>query len=272
MEGVDALLELLSVYRKRDPEKDSDEEEFAENLFDCLACVVEERLAGEKFVEGEGVELCLIMLREGRLAKARALRILDHAMSGGNATAVSQQLVDAAGLKTVFGMLMKSQKMERSVVEHLIGILASLLRYLPGGSPERIRTLAKFVENDYEKILKLVELRREYKTRLVKVDALIQRERQDLDPKEAEERADEWLSRRLDAGLFSLQALELILSWMVAEDNGARQTITVLLGEDGLKILERSLRDQLDGMDSGTSAEAKSTEEMLEALLLCVEQ
>jgi hypothetical protein len=46
----------------------------------------------------------------------------------------------------------------------------------------------------------------------------------------------------------------------------------VLLGEDGLKILERSLRDQLDGMDSGTSAEAKSTEEMLEALLLCVEQ
>ncbi|EXJ87345.1 hypothetical protein A1O3_04304 [Capronia epimyces CBS 606.96] len=272
MEGVDTFMELLSAYRRRDPEKDSDEEEFAENLFDCLACVVEERFAGEKFVEGEGVELCLIMLREGRLAKARALRVLDHAMSGGNAIAVSVRLVEAAGLKTIFGMLMKSHKTERSLVEHLIGILASLLRYLPGGSAARIRTLAKFVENDYEKILRLVELRREYKARLSRVEASIRREREQLSSSEVEALADEWLSRRLDAGLFSLQAIELILSWMVAEDNGARQTISVLLGEDGLKILERSLRDQLDGMDPGQSDEAKSTEEMLEALLLCVEQ
>ncbi|OCT49558.1 hypothetical protein CLCR_06902 [Cladophialophora carrionii] len=270
-EGVDALLELVSAYRKRDPEKDSDEEEFAENLFDCLACVVEERFAGEKFVEGEGVELCLIMLREGRLAKARALRVLDHALSGGNATAVSIRLVDAAGLKTVFGMLMKGHKMERSLVEHIIGILASLLRYLPGGSAERIRILAKFVENDYEKITKLVELRREYKARLSKVDADIRRDREGLSKAEAEARADEWLSRRLDAGLFTLQAIELILSWMVAEDNGARQTITILLGEDGLKVLERSLKDQLEGMDPGGGDEAKATEEMLEALILCVE-
>lgn len=271
-EGVDSLLELLSAYRRRDPEKDSDEEEFAENLFDCLACVVEERLAGEKFIEGEGVELCLIMLREGRLAKARALRVLDHAMSGGNAVAVSIRLVEAAGLKTIFGMLMKSQKMERSLVEHLIGILASLLRYLPGGSAARIRTLAKFVENDYEKILRLVDLRREYKARLLTVEASIRREREQITDAEAEALADDWLSRRLDAGLFSLQAIELILSWMVAEDYGARQTITVLLGEDGLKILERSLRDQLLGMDPGQSDEARATEEMLEALLLHVEQ
>ncbi|KAJ9645477.1 hypothetical protein H2204_001057 [Knufia peltigerae] len=271
-EGVDTLLELLSVYRKRDPEKDSDEEEYAENLFDCLACVVEEKIPADKFIEGEGVELCLIMLREGRLAKARALRVLDHAMSGANAVAVSMKFVDAAGLKTIFGMLMKSHKMERSLLEHLIGILASLLRYLPGGTAERIRTLAKFVENNYEKTHKLVELRKEYKTRLIKTDAQIQRERQDMDEAQLEEHADEWLSRRLDAGLFSLQALELILSWMVAEDTGARETITVLLGEDGLKVLERSLRDQLDGMEVGQGEGGKATEEMLEALLLCVEQ
>jgi len=271
-EGVDALLELLSIYRKRDPEKESDEEEFAENLFDCLASVVEERLGGQKFVEGEGVELCLIMIREGRLAKLRALRVLDHAMSGGNAPPVCARLVNAAGLKTIFGLLMKSKRAERSLIEHLIGMLASLLRYLPGGSAVRIRALAKFVEKEYEKLLKLVELRREYKTRLIKVDAQIQKEREDLTKTQAEEHEDEWLSRRLDAGLFSLQSIELILSWMVAEDNGARQTIAVLLGEDGLKILERSLRDQLIGMDPDQSDEAKATEEMLEALISCVEQ
>lgn len=271
-EGVDALLELLSIYRKRDPEKESDEEEFAENLFDCLASVVEERLGGQKFIEGEGVELCLIMIREGRLAKLRALRVLDHAMSGGNSPSVCARLVNAAGLKTIFGLLMKSKRAERSLIEHLIGMLASLLRYLPGGSAVRIRALAKFVEKEYEKLLKLVELRREYKTRLIMVDSQIQKEREDLSTSQAEEREDEWLSRRLDAGLFSLQSIELILSWMVAEDNGARQTIAVLLGEDGLKILERSLRDQLIGMDPGQSDEAKATEEMLEALISCVEQ
>jgi len=226
---------------------------------------------GEKFVEGEGIELSLIMLREGRLAKARALRVLDHALSGGNATAIAIRVVDAAGLKTIFGMLMKDHKVERSLVEHLIGILATLLRFLPGGSAQRIRTLAKFVENNYEKITKLVELRREYKARLSKADADIRRDKEGLTKAEAEEQADGWFSRRLDAGLFSLRAIELILSWMVAEDSGARQTITVLLGEDGLKGLERSLKDQLQGIDPGGGDEAKATEEMLEALLLCVE-
>ena len=270
-DGVDALLELVSAYRKRDPEKESDEEEFAENLFDCLACLVEERAAGEKFVEGEGVELSLIMLREGRLSKARALRVLDHGLSGGFAPAIAIRVVDAAGLKTIFGMLVKGHKLERSLLEHLIGIMASLLRFLPGGSAQRIRTLAKFVENDYEKILKLVELRREYKARLSKTDADIRRDREGMTKTEAEDQANEWFSRRLDAGLFSLQSIELILSWMVAEDTGARQTITVLLGEDGLKGLERSLKDQLQGIDPGGGDEAKATEEMLEALLLCVE-
>lgn len=34
LDGVDVLLQLLSQYRKRDPEKDSDEEEYVENMFD----------------------------------------------------------------------------------------------------------------------------------------------------------------------------------------------------------------------------------------------
>ncbi|KMU91221.1 hypothetical protein CIHG_09033 [Coccidioides immitis H538.4] len=66
LNGVDTLLQLLSVYRKRDPEKDSDEEEYVENLFDSLTCVVDGALGKEKFVEAEGVELAQIMLREGK--------------------------------------------------------------------------------------------------------------------------------------------------------------------------------------------------------------
>lgn len=57
LEGVDVILQILSQYRKRDPEKDSDEEEYVENLFDCLICLVDEDAGKNKFLEAEGVEL-----------------------------------------------------------------------------------------------------------------------------------------------------------------------------------------------------------------------
>lgn len=108
LEGVDVILQLLSPYRKRDPVKGGDEEELVENLFDVLTCVVDEPEGKGKFVENEGVELMLIMLREGKMAKIRALRVLDHAVNGGHdGVIVCQQIVEAAGLKTIFGNFMK---------------------------------------------------------------------------------------------------------------------------------------------------------------------
>lgn len=202
-DGVDTLLQLLSVYRRRDPEKDSDEEEYVENLFNCLTCMVDEEEGKAKFIEAEGVELAQIMLREGKLSKKRALRVLDHALSGPGGVVACERLVEIAGLRTVFGMFMRKQDPE--TVEHLLSIFAAMLRYLPGGSAARIRTLAKFMEKDYEKIEKLMTLRREFAARLQPVEAVIERERQGLDAEEQEAMAAEWLSRRLDAGLFSLQ-------------------------------------------------------------------
>lgn len=94
---------------------------------------------------------------------------------------------------------------ENQTIEHLLGIFASLLRLLPGESPGRLRTLAKFVEKDYQKVVKLVQLRREYGSRISAVEQAIVQERKTLDKEEQEVMAAEWLSRRLDAGLFSLQ-------------------------------------------------------------------
>jgi len=107
MDGVDVLLQLLAPYRKRDPVKGGDEEELVENLFDSITCVVDEAEGKEKFVESEGVELSLIMLREGKMSKLRALRLLDHAVSRPQGVAVCERIVEAAGLKTIFGMFMK---------------------------------------------------------------------------------------------------------------------------------------------------------------------
>lgn len=108
LEAIDILLQILSVYRKRDPPKDTEEEEFVENVFDCLTCLADEVVGKEKLVEAEGIELCLIMLREGRMSKPRALRLLDHVLGGQDGTIACEKLVESAGLKTVFGMFMKS--------------------------------------------------------------------------------------------------------------------------------------------------------------------
>jgi len=105
--AIESLLQLLSPYRKRDPSKGTEEEEYVENLFDCITCCVDESAGKEKFGEAEGIELCLIMLREGKISKPRALRVLDHALGGVSGAPCCEKLVEAAGLKVIFSILMK---------------------------------------------------------------------------------------------------------------------------------------------------------------------
>ena len=242
LDGVDLLLQLLAAYRKRDPIKGTEEEEFVENIFDALTCVVDEPEGKQKFVEAEGVELCLIMIREGKMSKSRALRLLDHALGGQSGALVCERLVEAVGLKVVFGMFMKKQ--DGQTTEHLVGIFSSLLRLLPANSAGRIRTLAKFVEKDYEKLAKIVTLRRDYASRVSAIDEQIRNAQVRLDAEEREALADEWLSRRLDAGLFCLQTIDVILAWLVAEDEGASKKIQSLLADrdESLAVVKATIQ------------------------------
>lgn len=226
-DGVDTLLQLLSPYRKRDPTKGSEEEEFVENVFDCLTCCVDDADGKAKFLEAEGVELSLIMLREGKMSRPRALRLLDHALGGPDGGASCERLIEAAGLKPIFGLFMKKQESEST--EHLLGLLSSMLRSLPVNEAPRIRLLAKFVEKNYQVPGRLVQIRRDYTSKVAAVSIDVKAEQANATPEELEEKGDEWLSRRLDAGLFVLQTIDTILAWLVAEDDGARTKIQSLL-------------------------------------------
>ncbi|OJZ81479.1 hypothetical protein ASPFODRAFT_37284 [Aspergillus luchuensis CBS 106.47] len=258
LDGVEILLQLLSAYRKRDPEKDSDEEEYVENLFGSLNYLVNEDYGKEKFLEAEGVELAQIMLKEGKFSKQRALRLLDHALGGMAGAPACERFVEAACLSTVFGMFKKKQ--DNETTEHLLGIFASLLRLLPGGSAPRIRTLAKFMEKDYEKIEKLIKLRRDYAQRVTPVEQAIEKERKNFTEEEQEIMAAEWLSRRFDAGLFSLQypkLIDVILAWLVAEDDGAKKKIASLLADrdEDLSLIRRTLQEQMEGLSEDEPGE-----------------
>jgi len=267
-DAVDLILQLLAAYRKRDPEKDSDEEEFVENLFNALTCCISLTPGKQKFLDAEGAELCLIMLREGKFSKPRALRLLDHALGGLSMPTLAEKVIEVGGLKTIFGMWMK-QKLDLAGTEHVLGIFASLLALLPGESAERIRLLAKFVEGKWEKVEKLLKVRQDCGKRLAPVNAQIATERKAT---LAEDRADmeaEWQSRRLDAGLYSFQTSNVVLAWLIAEDTGAKQKIVAKLGEadEGIQDVEEVLRDLLGAVKDATDDEGKAATEMYQTLI-----
>ena len=261
LDAVDAMLQLVAAYRKRDPEKGGDEEEYMENLFEALTSIADEPEGKAKFVEAEGVELCLIMLKEGKRSKPAAARLLDHATGGPTGAGVCEKIVDAGGLKTMFTTFMK--KHDRQMTEHLLNIFASMLRSLPAESAERIRTLAKFVEKDYEKTEKLVKLRRDYAARVGAAD-------ENMTPPEREADRDGLVrfSLRLEEGLFSLETIDEILAWLVAEDDGAKKKIQALLADrdETLAVVRRTLEEKVAAI-SDESEEGKEKKEMLTTLV-----
>jgi len=262
-DSIDPFLQSLSTYRKRDPEKGTEEEAYMENLFDCLTCAADEISGKDKFVEAEGIELCLIMLREGKMSKPRALRLLDHVLAGIDSGKYCERYVEAAGLKPLFSAFMKKQ--DGQATEHILGILTSMLRVLSADTAPRIRLLAKFVEKNYEKVSRLGAMRQEYVLRLRPVEREISEERDDIAKDELDAYADEWLSRRMDAGLFGLQSVDVILAWVVAEDDGARKSAETVLKEKGMSLsdVRKTLEDQLVDVD-------EAQKDMLNTLISCI--
>ena len=62
-------------------------------------------------------------------------------------------------------------------ISHILGIISSLFSNLPSDSTDRMRLLAKFVESNYAKVDKLLEIRENALSRLRSIDAEIEAEK-----------------------------------------------------------------------------------------------
>ena len=115
-------------------------------------------------------------------ARSRSIKVLDYAMSGPSGSACCETFVEALGLKNLFSTFMgkASKKQHKTLPEdtsHTLGIVSSLFSNLASDSPARIRLLAKFVENTYEKVDKLLEIRDAAQGRLKQVEKEIEDEK-----------------------------------------------------------------------------------------------
>ncbi|KAF9582965.1 hypothetical protein BGW38_010513 [Lunasporangiospora selenospora] len=227
MGGIDDLLQFLAAYRRKDP-KDPDEIEMMENLFNALCSVLQEKANKRLFLEGEGIELMVIMIKEKKMARIRAVKVLDYAMSTKAGTANCLRFVEIKGLKTLFSVfsrkgvekLKKQYKFFSEVEEeeHIIGILGSLVRNLPLESGHRLRVVRKFTEEDYAKLERLLDLREGYEARVSLFDERVAEENKELDEEEIEEREALRALERLDAGLYVMQLIDLIIAHLCAEN------------------------------------------------------
>ncbi|KAK4754279.1 hypothetical protein SAY87_002383 [Trapa incisa] len=240
MNGVDVVLQAVAIYKSKDP-KTSYEEELLENLFDCLCCLLMPLENKERFVKAEGVELMIIIMKQKKFAYGSAVRALDFAMT--RYPPACERFVDVLGLKTAFSAFMgkiplnKRRKGERSqeeLEERIVSLIASLFDGISRGS-RRDRLLSKFVENECEKIDRLMELYIRYSDRVkAESERLNQLEHDELEMNE-----DEIYNRKLESGLYTLQLIAIILGHLwCSEHSGMRARI-----ENLLKLQKLSKKD-----------------------------
>ena len=143
------------------------------------------------------------------MARSRAIKVLDHALAGSSGTVNCEAfVVEAGGLKTLFAAFMgkvcglnfssfsspsflhtrldlqqsKKQRANPSApaseeTSHILGIIASLFTNLASESPARMRLLTKFVETNYEKVDRLLDVRESVRVRLKTVERTIEEEK-----------------------------------------------------------------------------------------------
>ncbi|KAI9093079.1 Catenin-beta-like protein [Phlyctochytrium arcticum] len=241
--GIDTLLQVVSAYKRKDPSS-PDEIEMMENVFDTLcACLIEPE-AKQQFVQAEGLDLMLIMLRENKMSRMRAFKVLDHAMSGRTAQEACERFLDSGGLKTLFPALMqkgvkkyaKEYKehgfSEREEEEHVLAILTSLLKNFvsnpAAASPDksaspssyRARVLIKFLDPSRKQVDRLLSLHFHHTTRLQTLDRELANEKDQLvellsageiSEEEKQEAEDDIELRRVMEGGFVLQMVDYLL-------------------------------------------------------------
>ncbi|KAI9591248.1 Catenin-beta-like protein [Syncephalis fuscata] len=320
--GMDVLLRGLAIYKRRDPE-DIEVEEHVENLFNILCSVLLEPEGREAFFKSEGIELMLILLKEKKFARLRALKVISHAVGGHDmaSTACAQRLVDARGLGPLFSAFMqkgnkKIKKVYKSFSEsedeeHIMAIFAALFRSLPtittktdNPSPlssessntlsARDRMLFKFIDDNMEKVNRLIELRSHWQSKVTAVDSIIaeQQKRQrkrtyeqmakhesngDSDDDDSELNPDFIYLRRLDAGLFTVQMADLVIAQLALMDNKLLNHIRMLLRRNSTTLEDvsrdlldyaKELGDEDEQANTDTNEEGKSRREFQRAITL----
>nr|XP_014092563.1 beta-catenin-like protein 1 [Bactrocera oleae] len=266
IDGIDGLLQQLAIYKRHDPSS-TEEQEYMENLFNCLCSALMAKENRDRFLKGEGLQLMNLMLREKKMSRNGSLKVLDHAMSGPDGRENCNKFVDILGLRTIFPLFMKTPKRNKKHLlssdeheEHVCSVIASMLRNCRG--TQRQRLLSKFTENDHEKVDRLLELHLKYLEKVEIVDREIDQQEKNTEIDEDEEAENNYI-KRLTGGLFTLQRIDYIILEVSATADTVKQRVVQILNLRGssMKTIRNVMREYAGNLGDDGDADWKEQEQ-----------
>lgn len=290
--GVDVILQSIAVYRKVDP-CNLEEKECIENLFLCLNTILADSCSSnsssqQTFLQCDGLSLLMRCVKEKKYSSICSLSTINYAITSNVNTA--QLLVNAGGLKYIFPALVgkglpkvtcSNNKYDKNDVEVVIVSIISqlcMLLYDKNSNDYSLRIRNKFLENDHEKFDKILSLYLKYRKQLAITEHHIQVTAAELAAADDVDAYDEYTDednvylQRLDGGLFVLQQLSVIISFVLVYDGSSCMPLAVnRLATDASDLSEiieivREMTDNL-GNDSSSNS-SKDTLVSLTAVLV----
>lgn len=269
-EGIDVLLQQLATYKRHEPST-KEELEYMENLFNCMCSALMLPANRSRFLKGEGLQLMNLMLREKKMSRNCAIKVLNHSMTGVDGVDNSQKFVDILGLRTIFPLFMKTPKTARAgpssdeLEEHICSIIGALLRNCH--STQRQRLLSKFTENDHEKVERLMELHFKYLDKVRHCDDIIEKEKvrlKHLGEEVDDDMEDEFYLKRLDSGLFTLQLVDYIMLEICASGaSSIKAKVMQILNMRGgsIKVIRGIMREYAGNIGDAKDPAAREAEQ-----------
>lgn len=263
LDGIDVLLQQLATYKRHDPNS-NEEQEYMENLFNCLCSSLMLKENRDKFLKGEGLQLMNLMLREKKVSRNGALKVLDYALGGVDGKDNCNKFVDILGLRTIFPLFMKTPKKHKKRVmttdeheEHVCSIISSMLKNCKAS--QRQRLLAKFTENEYEKVDRLLELHMKYLEKVETIDKELDEQGGD-----DEEEDDEAIYlKRLSGGLFTLQLIDYIVLEISSTADAIKQRVVRILNlrNASMKVIRTIMREYAGNLGDAGEMESREQEQ-----------
>eukprot|EP00775_Hariotina_reticulata_P010490 gene10490-10649_t len=262
--GIDTLLVCLAGFKSKEP-ADAEEQEFMENVFDTLCSCLMLPANRSAFVECEGMELMHLLLKSKKSSRYGAIKAIDFATT--RCPPACDRLVEAGALAQLFAVFMGRSKVKnskgeadkeaaREVEERCISIISNLFQGVTKNSRKE-RLAAKFVEAEFEKVDRLMEIAFRYEAGVRASESRLAAEAAELGEDVDE---DELLLERLDAGLFTLQCVMVILAalWSTG-DPGLRKRLLAGLHQRGhsLEVVRGYLREYYFGLGDDGAPEEK---------------
>ncbi|ORX46686.1 DUF1716-domain-containing protein [Piromyces finnis] len=262
LDGVICLLKALSVYKRRDPE-DSEEIEMMENFFDALCSALIENKVKESFLKDEGIELMLLMIKEKNMSRMRAVKVIDYTLTG-DTTMYCEYFIEIHGLKSLFAAFMGKgvKKMKKSYDKQY------------SESEEIERLVSKFVENDFEKIARMIELYLQYKEKIDKEERAIEKEAEEIIKEYgelSEEDEDMFYLRRMDSGLLTYQLISHIIGHLcIFKEIPIKERIVMLLKRNKLNLedVKSVIEEYKDNLGDTKDSDIVEKQEIIKILEL----